>query len=413
MNNSFKFVDLFAGIGGFHAALADMGGECVFACEIDKNAASIYELNWNMKPAGDITLVDAADVPDHDVLCAGFPCQPFSKSGKQFGMEEVRGILFFDIMRIIREKHPQVVMLENVRNLIGPRHTHEYEVILKCLRDEGYSVSDKPLVISPHHLHPDNGGTPQTRDRVFIMAALDVGSVVESLSEGFDDLWSEQEPWGNNELMSFLDVNVDKSYSLTIAEVSWLNMWDDFIQSLIQDGGAPPSFPVWFEYFKNTNTSGMPDWKKKIVEKNNLLYQNHSLVIDQWITRHNFGSVPASRLKLEWQAGRDATSIWDCAIQFRPSGIRAKRLNWLPALVAINQTSIIGPLRRRITSREAARLQGFPDSMNFGNQSDSITYKQLGNSVNVGAVKAVLSSFIINNNIDISFNSTERGECYA
>ena len=134
---SFKFVDLFAGIGGFHAALGALGGECVYASEWDKDAARIYERNWNLKPDGDITLAandEVMDVPAHDVLVGGFPCQPFSKSGKQMGMEETRGTLFWNIAKIIETHKPSIVLLENVRNIAGPRHMHEWEVIIQTLR---------------------------------------------------------------------------------------------------------------------------------------------------------------------------------------------------------------------------------------------------------------------------------------
>src|ERR1700722_8337153 len=170
---SFTFVDLFAGIGGFHAALTAAGGNCVYAVEIDKAAARVYERNWGLDPLGDIAL-DAGEgrlrVPNHDVLCAGFPCQPFSKSGAQQGMEETRGKLYWNILRIIQEKKPSVVILENVRNLAGPRHRHEWQVIVETLRGEGYRVSETPAIFSPHLLPPDRGGRPQVRERVFITA---------------------------------------------------------------------------------------------------------------------------------------------------------------------------------------------------------------------------------------------------
>jgi DNA (cytosine-5)-methyltransferase 1 len=107
---SFRFVDLFAGIGGFHAALSAMGGECVYASEIDGRAAAIYEENWRMPVDGDIipATTNRMDVPDHDVLAAGFPCQPFSKSGFQRGMDEARGTLFWNICRVLEERQPAV-----------------------------------------------------------------------------------------------------------------------------------------------------------------------------------------------------------------------------------------------------------------------------------------------------------------
>jgi DNA (cytosine-5)-methyltransferase 1 len=124
---TFKFVDLFAGIGGFHGALGALGGECVYASEIDKSAARIYLRNWGIEPDGDLTLAandTTMDVPEHDVLVGGFPCQPFSKSGKQKGMEEARGTLFWNIAKIIEVRKPKLVILENVRNIAGPRHAH-------------------------------------------------------------------------------------------------------------------------------------------------------------------------------------------------------------------------------------------------------------------------------------------------
>ena len=168
---AFSFVDLFAGIGGFHAALSAFGGECVYAVEKDPDAAAVYERNWGIPALGDIVADTTGRmlVPRHDVLAAGFPCQPFSKSGFQRGMDETRGTLFWNICRILEERRPTVVLLENVRNIAGPRHTHEWDVIIRSLRDLGYRVSSKPVVYSPHLLPPERGGRPQVRERVFIM----------------------------------------------------------------------------------------------------------------------------------------------------------------------------------------------------------------------------------------------------
>src|SRR6478735_6448841 len=179
---AFRFVDLFAGVGGFHAALKAYGGQCVYAVEIDRQAARVYEKNWGHPALGDITLDADADleimnVPPHDVLCAGFPCQPFSKSGAQRGMDEARGTLFFNIASIIKAHHPAIVLLENVRNLIGPRHEHEWDVIIRTLREEGYNVSARPAIFSPHLLPAHLGGTPQVRERVFITATYAPKSV--------------------------------------------------------------------------------------------------------------------------------------------------------------------------------------------------------------------------------------------
>jgi len=174
---SFTFIDLFAGIGGFHQALEQLGGECVFASEIDADAKKVYELNFSTPlqgVSGDIiTLTEpsvSAEIPQHDVLCAGFPCQPFSKGGSQKGVNEARGTLFFNIAKIIESRRPKIVLLENVRNLVGPKHLDTFHRIIQILRDFGYLVSDNPIVLSPQNIPLNLGGRPQSRDRLYIFA---------------------------------------------------------------------------------------------------------------------------------------------------------------------------------------------------------------------------------------------------
>lgn len=404
---SFTFIDLFAGIGGFHGALTSLGGECVFASEIDPHAVRIYENNWGMKPQGDIIALTEHDVlvPDHDVLCAGFPCQPFSKSGKQLGMDETRGTLFWNILRILEAKRPKMFILENVKNLIGPRHRHEYEVIIASLRSLGYLVSDQPSVFSPHLLHPSEGGTPQTRDRVFITGVY-VGDRINDLpvpspTVAYEPsaLW-DHTPWSENELLSMFLENEDdvsSDYHLSPHEVRMIDAWDDFVITVVAHRGRQlDGFPIWADHFTDTPVipEGTPKWKAGFIEKNSKLYCESRHAIDAWLIRHdNLSGFPPSRRKLEWQA-QDAPSLWSTAMQLRPSGIRAKRMTYLPALVAINQTSIIGPRCRVITPREAARLQGFPEWFDFSGQRDALTYKQLGNAVNIPVIRHVFTEFV-------------------
>ena len=408
--SAFRFVDLFAGIGGFHAAMSAFGGKCVYAVENDVKAASVYRANWGIDPLGDIT-EDASDdvlkVPPHDVLCAGFPCQPFSKSGAQRGMDETRGTLYWNILRIIEAHQPSVVILENVRNLAGPRHLHEWNIIVETLRDEGYRVSDTPAVFSPHLLPPDLGGTPQVRERVFITATY--------VGKGTPQSELEAEPavanrpvagWDPNTWHLESDLPLDPDHkvdgcSLSDSERLWIDAWDDFVVGMWEErqGRRLPGFPLWADDWRSPKEltrhlakaarrgETPPPWKLDFLVKNSDFYDAHQDFIDRWTDKWGIytDAFPASRRKLEWQA-QDTPRLWDTVMHLRPSGIRAKRPTYLPALVAITQTSIVGPRERRLSPRETARLQGLPDWFDFGSQRPASTYRQMGNGVNVGAV---------------------------
>ena len=409
-SDSFNFVDLFAGIGGFHAALSAMGGSCLLASEIDSDASRIYEKNWGIEPKGDIRRFSNSSrvlLPPRkekiSVLTAGFPCQPFSKSGKQNGMNEERGTLFDHIMHLVEKRLPSLVLLENVRNLSGPRHKHEFEYIIKRLRRAGYLVSSSPSVFSPHRIKPEYGGRPQIRERLFIAATFaprlsksEPHPLVlpTEVSVKSDFVWDVRE---------YLDASGGDhpELALTRDELKWLETWEKF-QKIIRKGSREklPGFPLWSdEWVKLSNTSkttrlrGVPDWKRTFLENNWTFYETHKAVIDRWRRGTSLEEFPVSRRKLEWQA-QDAESVWDCAVHFRPSGIRVKKLTYLPALVAMNQTSVICPIRRKLTPREAARLQGLPDSFDFLDQPHSKTYQQLGNGVNVGVVWQVMRSVV-------------------
>src|SRR5574344_1161425 len=161
----FKYIDLFCGIGGFHQAMSDLVGKCVYSSDIDADCRKTYERNYGIKPDGDITKVEAEDIPEHDVLCGGFPCQAFSKAGKRLGFaDETKGTLFFDICRILKHHQPKYALLENVRNLASHDHGNTWKVIHDNLDELGYNVIDEPVIFSPHYI-----GVPQHRERVFIM----------------------------------------------------------------------------------------------------------------------------------------------------------------------------------------------------------------------------------------------------
>ena len=157
-----KFIDLFAGIGGFHLALSSFDTECAFVSEWDKHAQSVYEQNFGIRPFGDITLIDEKEIPSHDILCGGFPCQAFSISGKQRGFEDSRGTLFFDIARIAKHHKPKILLLENVYNLERHDNGNTLKVIKKTLKQLGYNIFYK--VLNASHF-----GIPQIRKRIFFV----------------------------------------------------------------------------------------------------------------------------------------------------------------------------------------------------------------------------------------------------
>lgn len=439
----FRFIDLFAGIGGFHHALAGsaFGGECVLACEIDDECRHVYQATFRDLPADrffddvrritqnadgtDRSIAEIAGiVPDHDVLCAGFPCQPFSKSGFQMGIrDQTRGTLFFDILSIALAKRPRFLILENVRNLAGPRHRSTWTTITSALRGAGYRVADDPVVFSPHLLPPELGGAPQVRDRVFVLAEYvgEGASILELSSsplverrpvDGWDpDAWSIEHLLDPDEEIREID-----RYRLRPDERTWLDAWNAFVQAIPDD--HLPGFPIWVDAFVETPriSTGTPKWKADFLQKNSAFYVQHRSIIDRWMRlewgpdRRTVADFPPSRRKFEWQARKAQPShadrdLWKLVMHLRPSGIRVKPPTYLPALVAITQTSVIGSRERRITPREAARLQGVPDDVfDRAEVDDAVAYKQLGNAVNVGAVQWVARALFAS--ADLSWGSS-------
>ncbi len=414
-NHRFTYVDLFAGIGGFAAVLEAMGGKCVYAVEKDASAAQIYKRNWDHDSKGDIT-EDVSDqgvnVPAHNVLVAGFPCQPFSKSGAQRGMDETRGTLFWNILAIIREHQPEMVLLENVRNLTGPKHVNTWKTIYENLNQAGYDISTEASLLSPHRLPPSYGGTPQARERVFIAATLRnrrnspseafvPGEIVSPLNlERSEAVRSWKiENWNLERDLPLEKKSGNRTDAISSSEMMWLSAWEEFLQTYKSEhkGKNLPGFPLWADHWvpadRIEDVSDQPAWKQNFLKKNYDFYDQNSHWIPSWIAKWGVHSekFPPSRRKLEWQA-QDEKSIWNCLIQLRPSGVRVKLPNYVPALVAITQTPIFGPQKRRISITEAARLQGLPDDFDFSGQPESQSFKQLGNGVNTGVVWQVLKA---------------------
>ena len=380
---SFKFIDLFCGIGGFHQAMKSLGGECVFASDIDEDCRKTYEMNYGITPVGDITKIEAADIPLHDVLCGGFPCQAFSKAGNRLGFDDpTKGTLFFDICRILKYHHPKYVLLENVRNLASHDHGKTWNVIHDKLEDLGYNLLPEPVIFSPHYL-----GIPQHRERVYIMCIRkDIGKV-----HPFTFTKEQIIPCTiNSILQDDGEIPNIKEYRISSDLEDLINLWNEFIRNIKVE--KLPSFPIWSDRLSDLDTtedlSQYPLWKRNFILKNNELYVNNRQFIDGWLKRARqnplfFGA----KAKLEWQAGQTKNpNIWEQIFQFRPSGIRIKVNTYFPALVAIVQTSIIGSKKRFLTPRECARLQSFPENF-LPDVKQQQAYKQFGNAVNVKCVE--------------------------
>lgn len=195
--NHFKFIDLFAGIGGIRLGFESVGGRCVFSSEIDEDACKTYEANFGEHPSGDITKIEAGDIPDFDILLAGFPCQAFSIIGKKEGFaNETCGTLFFEVERILKEKRPKAFMLENVRNLVAHDNGNTFKVIKKHLEALGYHVHAKVLNALEY-------GVPQKRERIIIVGFL------ENVLFSFPESVPENE---RKTLSDILEADVDKKY---------------------------------------------------------------------------------------------------------------------------------------------------------------------------------------------------------
>lgn len=160
--DGYTFIDLFAGLGGFHLALNSLGARCVYANEWDIPAQQVYKMNFGITPEGDITKVDENTIPDHDIVCAGFPCQAFSISGKQLGFKDSRGTLFFDVARIVKKKRPKVVFLENVKNFAAHDNGRTLAVVEATMRELGYTFDYGVLNAVDY-------GIPQKRERVYMV----------------------------------------------------------------------------------------------------------------------------------------------------------------------------------------------------------------------------------------------------
>jgi DNA (cytosine-5)-methyltransferase 1 len=313
----FTFIDLFAGIGGMRIGFQKAGGVCVFSSEFEKNAQATYCENHGEYPFGDITKISVADIPDHDVLIAGFPCQPFSHAGLKKGIEDTRGTLFHNIASILKNKKPKVALLENVKGLISHDKGYTLQVILQTLIDIGYNCNiDKEIIIN---------GTPkelQTEAKKMVLKSVDFG-VPQNRQRIYIVLWRGKlakqfiypvATHSNTRVGSILEENPDPKY--TISERLWNGHKRRKVSNEINGKGFGFGLVTEESFYTNTISARY--------------YKDGSEIL-------------------------------------------------------INQE---GKTPRKLTPREAARLQGFPDCFLY-NKSEVQAYKQFGNSVSVPVIFSI------------------------
>jgi len=378
-----KFYDTFCGIGGFTIALEQLGHTCVGACEIDKECCKVYKDNYDIEPDGDITKI--TEFPDFDILCGGFPCQSVSNAGKKMGRDDPRGKLFDHIIRIAKLKNPSYMFLENVKHIRKIDNGKIFEYICKEIDNTGYFLQTFDL--SPHHL-----GIPQNRERV-IFACIRKEFYICKNNVIFTPITLQV----TKKTVSIFEKNVI-GYDIKPEEKQILETWDLMIKEFEVGENCSPTILANEFYQERTDNEfkQLPAWKQEYIQKNRRIYVKYQETWDNWYDQNQdiltkkeiFG-------KLEWQTGKikKNDSIFNYFIQFRQSGIRVKKADYFPTLVAIVQTPIYAKEKRYITPRECARLQSFPDSFKL-HSVDRIAYKQFGNAVNIEVVKTVVSQII-------------------
>lgn len=312
--NDFTFIDLFAGIGGFHLALKSIGARCVFASEWDSFAAQTYEENFKLKPKGDITKIAESEIPKHDILCGGFPCQAFSVSGKQKGFEDTRGTLFFEIGRIVKYYSPKVLFLENVKNLAAHDSGKTLKTIKNTLKELNYNVFTQVLNAS-------NFGLPQNRERIYIVA---FNNTINSDSFNFPN---------------------------------------------------PTNKPVCLEDILENNPSNA-----KIIEREDIeIYKNYT------ISNSLFGEMQLLNKPIQVgivNKGGQGERI------YHPLGHAITLSAYGGGVGSKTGLYLINGQIRKLSPRECARIQGFPEDYIINN-TDTQSYKQFGNSVSINVLQKI------------------------
>lgn len=337
INYKFNFIDLFAGIGGIRLGAQSNGGNCVFSSEFDLFAQKTYQLNYGELPFGDITKIKEKNIPDHDLLLAGFPCQPFSYAGRCEGFEDkTRGTLFFDVLRIIEEKKPKVVLLENVKGFKSHDKGNTMYIALNALQEAGYY---------PYWtiLNSYDFGVPQFRERWYCIA------IRKDIDTGEFNFPNNKDRKTTLRNIIDLDLN-DKSLNLTKFELDRIKFHFDHYMNT--------------ERVEHDNSMYAPNTKKGKYGVFSFLKKDGSL-------RFHVGDFAKTQIQEAFYACLDTYS---------------------PTIIA-NRVPKLWDIQRKLSVRESARLQGFPENFEF-NVSNAQAYKQLGNSVTVSVINAIIKNLV-------------------
>lgn len=449
-----RFVDLFAGLGGFHLALSRLGHECVFASEIKPKLQKLYRQNFpGVHIEGDITKVDARSIPQHDILCGGFPCQPFSFSGKKQGFEDEqgRGNLFDEICRVLSYHHPKYIFLENVSALPGHDGGRTWSIIKQKLKHLGYDIDGR--VFSPHEF-----GVPQHRPRFYIVGMLrdengrsgmrkfhfpqpdeklvcDVRTLVDPLdNDGLQpvrralhpvfDAWqefvynvTERDGYMPSHCIFTMEFGADYEFEDTPPAFQTVErlrgrrgeygkvLQGDTIEELVE------GLPFYMQKMKYEDT--YPEFKKVLIRQNRALYERHKDWIDPWMKK--IMEYPRTQRMLEWSTNQD-WNFKNHVIQLRPSGIRVRSLNYVPTITLCTTSTPILPWvgyppngavdkknrpyvpddfrwGRYISHSEAAKLQSMQE-LEYTGLSRLQKFQALGNAVNVDVVELIARRLI-------------------
>ena len=327
-----RFIDLFAGIGGFRIALEEFGHKCVFSSEMDKYCQKVYEDNFKDTPSGDITQISENNIPDFDILTAGFPCQPFSYAGRQEGFnDKTRGTLFFDVLRIIKAKRPKMFLLENVKGLKSHNNGETMDIILSSLKELGYDVHWK--ILDSHKF-----GVPQKRERWYCV--------------GFDKKVDFKFPIQTNPNTTLKDI-VDVEAKHPDLELS------KFEKSRIQHHFSSSEIRV-----PHDNSMYAPNTKKGKHGVFSFLKPDKTL-------RFHIGDAAKTQIQEAYYCSLDSVA---------------------PAIIAAREPKL-WDISRRLSVDECRKLQGFPDNFIF-NVSNLQAKKQLGNSVAVPVIREIVRNML-------------------